>query len=147
MDTRFSDLKQALNISPQLNTDEIINSFSFRTFLRTGEAPTASLLIEAVKIIRKFNANQSRVPAGSPNGGQWIGNSGSTSNAPSFSGDLTDIAGDIQSITSNLDEICEKLYERDIFQCSMVGLASCYNQAMARFAACLRGQPLPPFSY
>jgi hypothetical protein len=42
---------------------------------------------------------------------------------------------------------CDAQYERDIFQCKMVGLPECYAQAMERYKACLAGQPIPPFNY
>jgi hypothetical protein len=42
---------------------------------------------------------------------------------------------------------CEAQYERDIFQCNMVGLPECYAQANERWSACLAGRPIPPFNY
>jgi len=42
---------------------------------------------------------------------------------------------------------CDAQYERDLFQCKMVGLRECYAQAMERYKACLAGQPVPPFNY
>jgi len=42
---------------------------------------------------------------------------------------------------------CEAQYERDLFQCKMVGLPECYAQAMERRAACPAGRPIPPFNY
>jgi hypothetical protein len=42
---------------------------------------------------------------------------------------------------------CDAQYERDLFQCKMVGLPECYAQAMERRAACLAGRPIPPFNY
>ncbi|MES2751982.1 MAG: hypothetical protein V4661_11480 [Pseudomonadota bacterium] len=42
---------------------------------------------------------------------------------------------------------CNFQYKRDLFQCKMVGLATCYAQAMERLSACERGKPIPPFNY
>ncbi|KLK95056.1 hypothetical protein AA309_00220 [Microvirga vignae] len=42
---------------------------------------------------------------------------------------------------------CEEQYDRDIFQCKMVGLRSCYMQAMVRKIACEKGHPIPPLNY
>ena len=42
---------------------------------------------------------------------------------------------------------CLAQYERDLFQCKMVGLPECYAQAAERYAACLAGRPIPPFNY
>ncbi len=83
--------------------------------------------------------NQPRVPAGNPDGGQWTDGGGS-------GGGAQDGASQ-RWIAASLEERCEKQLERDEFQCKMVGLRSCYAQAMQRYAACLRGQPIPPFNY
>ena len=39
---------------------------------------------------------------------------------------------------------CEAQWNRDIFHCKMVGLPSCYAQAMVRLVACEKGEPIPP---
>lgn len=87
-----------------------------------------------------YNADQPRVPAGSPDGGQWASQNGS------LLGDLP-----IGSIASSggraLRNACEAQLERDIFQCRMVGMRSCYDQAYQRYASCLAKQPIPPFNY
>jgi hypothetical protein len=33
------------------------------------------------------------------------------------------------------------------FHCKMIGLASCCRQAAVKYAACLRGDPIPPLNY
>ncbi len=42
---------------------------------------------------------------------------------------------------------CNAQYKRDIFQCKMVGLSTCYAQAMVRLVACQQGNPIPPLHY
>jgi hypothetical protein len=42
---------------------------------------------------------------------------------------------------------CNLQYKSDIFHCKMVGLSTCYAQAMVRLVACERGQPIPPLNY
>ena len=90
--------------------------------------------------VRKYNPGQPRVPAGEPNGGQW---------APAGAG-----AGDggaqlvaSRRVSRSTEMQCDLQYQRDIFQCAMVSLRSCYQQAAARYAACLRGDPIPPLNY
>lgn len=91
--------------------------------------------------LTKFNPDQPRVPAGNPDGGQWGSNSSS-----GVTGDMPIDA--IASIGGRaLKEICEAQFERDIFQCRMVGLQSCYEQAYQRYAACLARAQIPPFNY
>lgn len=89
----------------------------------------------------KFNPDQPRVPAGNSDGGQWAGDSN-----PGAVGEMPIDA--IASIGGRaLKETCEAQFDRDIFQCRMVGLQSCYEQAYQRYAACLARRPLPPFNY
>ncbi len=47
---------------------------------------------------------------------------------------------------SNMAE-CNFQYKRDLLQCKMVGLSTCYAQAMVRLVACERGDPIPPLHY
>ncbi len=89
----------------------------------------------------KFNPEQPRSPAGTSEGGQWVGDAASG------------LAGDIPAaaIASSggflLKERCEAQLDRDIFQCRMVGMRSCYEQAYQRYAACLARRQIPPFNY
>jgi RHS repeat-associated protein len=56
--------------------------------------------------------------------------------------------GDVQLCYSGKDrEEYDEQYERDVFECSMLGLASCYAQAMVRYSACTRGDEIPPLNY
>ena len=89
-----------------------------------------------------FDSNQPRVPAGNPGGGQWTdtGAGRSTGTAAVFSGGMRRISTDLQ-------DRCWSQYMRDVFQCRMVGLASCYQQAALRHANCLAELPIPPLNY
>jgi hypothetical protein len=89
----------------------------------------AETLLQAAKA--NFNPSQPRVPAGEPEGGQWTGTS----------------AGLGRYRLAGLEDICDAQYERDIFQCRLVGSPACYAQAAQRYAACLAGRSLPPFNY
>jgi RHS repeat-associated protein len=48
---------------------------------------------------------------------------------------------------STLEDDCNRQYQADLAVCRALQSSSCYNQAMQRLAACLSGQPLPPFPY
>lgn len=92
----------------------------------------------------KFNRGQPRVPKGNSDGGEWTRVS---SDAPAALEDLPS-ANLVAAMTSRaLRAVCEEQFERDIFQCRMVGLRSCYDQAYQRYAACLARQQIPPFNY
>lgn len=45
------------------------------------------------------------------------------------------------------EEECWEMYETDIQTCRKSKNASCYDQAMQRYAACIAGRPIPPFPY
>lgn len=78
--------------------------------------------IEHLLLCQKFEEDQPRVPAGSPEGGQWLG-----TNDASPSGSIP--VDSIASIGGRaLKKSCEAQLDRDIFQCRMVGLRSCYEQ-------------------
>lgn len=89
----------------------------------------------------KFDPHQPRVPAGQSEGGRWMHSEGS-----GLAGEIP-----IDAIASSgglsLRQSCEAQLDSDIFQCRMVGLRSCYEQAYQRYAACLARRPIPPFNY
>jgi hypothetical protein len=90
----------------------------------------------------KFDPNQPRVPAGNPDGGQWAETgAGSLTNEESLR-----LSG-TRRISSALADLCWNQYERDVFQCRMVGLRACYEQAALRYSNCLVGRPIPPLNY
>jgi len=90
-----------------------------------------------------FNPDQPRVPAGGPDAGQWT--SGEPSVGPGSDGNP--LQSLIAATNRGLRAVCEAQLDRDIFQCRMVGLRSCYEQAYQRYASCLARQPIPPFNY
>lgn len=109
---------------------------------RAGDAMIAALhkigtLIRSIK----FNPDQPRVPAGDPAGGQWLGEGGEAA-----AGDLS-ISAIASSGGSSLARLCQTQFDRDIFQCRMAGLRSCYDQAYHRYAACLARRQIPPLNY
>lgn len=100
---------------------------------------------------RKYDPDQPRVPAGNPDGGQWTngndefdegaGGGGSGDNSEQ----LDQIAA--RRISPALEAQCMRQYDKDIFQCRMVGLRACYAQASLRLANCLAGLPIPPLKW
>src|SRR5581483_6598811 len=80
-----------------------------------------------------FDPNQPRVPAGNPDGGQWTSTGGGEANSGMIDQIVRQEARREDNraprlAASDRQEECEQQYERDIFQCRMVGLASCYAQ-------------------
>lgn len=99
------------------------------------------LQIKREFLLRKYDPNQPRIPAGSAGGGQWTGDESIIS-----SSNENDDAS-VQMATRRSQAFCDAQYARDIFQCKIVKLRSCYVQAMVRLSACERGQQIPPFNY
>jgi hypothetical protein len=111
--------------------------------------PTLQARLEIVKAIRNLlredhvtkasadDAEHPGWPAGSPDGqgGKF---------RPKDNG-ATVLAG--RRISPELLEECEEQYKRDLFQCRMVGLPECYQQALLRRTNCERGLQIPPLNY
>src|SRR5687767_422393 len=98
-----------------------------------------------------FNPNQPRVPAGNPDGGQWTdggGGDGDGAAARQRVSEASTVAerlqefGSARRISTDLQDQCWAQHMRDIFQCRMVGLRACYEQAALRYANCLVGLPI-----
>jgi hypothetical protein len=84
-----------------------------------------------LRLVFKFDPNQPRVPAGQSTGGQWTAVNGIPSGGKWNEGNRAR---------------CEEQYERDVFQCRMVlWNPACEDRAMRRLAACMKGDPIPPF--
>ena len=106
-----------------------------------------------------FDPSQPRIPAGQEGGGRWTWAGGSNwaegsgwaeeatwaREGTAKDNEVVRVAA--RRISPSREAECERLHDRDIFQCNMVGLRSCYQQATARLAACRQGHPLPPFVY
>jgi hypothetical protein len=117
--------------------------------------------VAALKLYRQLKAydpDQPRMPAGSPQGGQWIPSSGGGSgDATQTSETGQDSSSDSLStvrefqiaapISPERERECEVQFQRDIFHCNMVGLPACYDQAYLRYSNCLAGRPIPPLNY
>ncbi|MGL4440442.1 MAG: hypothetical protein ACRCUE_14335 [Bosea sp. (in: a-proteobacteria)] len=119
--------------------------------LRRQNRNAAERFIQALsafqqKLERRFDPDQPRVPAGQTGAGQWTGDNGDDSTeggSNDFIGMLTLAA----TRRRGVEAFCEAQLRRDIFQCKMVGLRSCYAQANLRYANCLVGLPIPPLNY
>lgn len=93
-----------------------------------------------------YDPSQPRIPSGQPGGGRWAGGSdGSTGPKPTGAERRVSMA--VRRISPADEAECDRQFASDKFHCKMVGLSSCHRQAMARYAACLRGDPLPPLNY
>jgi hypothetical protein len=87
----------------------------------------------------KYDPSQPRVPAGSPDGGQW-------ERSDSIAGNqlFTPAA---RRISPAREAECEEMRRRDEIQCRFVGLRACWAQAYLRYGNCLAGLPIPPLNY
>lgn len=104
----------------------------------------------------RYDPNQPRVPAGSPNGGRWTSDGGGGSNGAYRNREVApqaerlkvdDRAGRITLAARRKIDECALQYERDLFHCRLVALRSCYAQAKVRQVACENGYPIPPLNY
>lgn len=123
---------------PSEPIEDLAERLAFSGYVRTGEVPSIRAIAETLDL--KFNSDQPRVPAGSPEGGQWTdgggGSGGGQNYAPLPHG----------PIPALLDE-CWLQLEKDKQICTRLKNTFCHRQAMFRYAACLNGDPIPPFPY
>jgi hypothetical protein len=87
----------------------------------------------------KYDPGQPRVPAGSPEGGQWTSDGEST-----IGGQFPRFAA---RISPAREAQCEQQRLHDEIQCRFVGLRACWTQAYLRYGNCLAGLPIPPLNY
>jgi hypothetical protein len=92
---------------------------------------------------RKFDADQPRVPAGNPDGGQW------TSGAAGMGEFSTSFAAARRRGGS--PAYCMAQYAVDALTCNAAEPASrratCWRQAAERLGNCLAGRPIPPLTF
>jgi hypothetical protein len=90
-----------------------------------------SAAMEINRLLKKYDPNQPRKPAGTSEGGQWASIAGTR-----FAGKWDEgRRGD-----------CTLQYERDMFQCRMMlSNPYCEDQARSRMTACMKGNDIPPF--
>jgi hypothetical protein len=89
----------------------------------------------------KYDPDQPRVPAGNPDGGQWMNAAG---------GQRPDIDGGVNvaaRISRQRELECEAQYKLDSAICRIVRTPLCWEQAMKRRAACISGYQLPPLNF
>ena len=129
------ELKNCLLRHPEDEPADLLQRVSFAAFLKTGQAPTAKEVTDALLLLGKYSPEQPRVPAGNPDGGQWTSGGGSGEGS---AGDWIDTA---------LAETCETQLYLDGLICHRLGSAACWGQAQFRYSACLRGDPIPYFPY
>ena len=93
-----------------------------------------------------------RIPAGNPDGGQWTDDARwaetGVGNTVQHETHRDKLDAQIRvAARFEWNEDCDAQYERDLFQCRMVGLRGCYEQAMVRLIACGKGHTIPPLNY
>lgn len=100
---------------------------------------------------RKYSADQPRVPAGSPAGGQWTSDSGrdasyfaEQTNSNISQNQRLKIAA---KISPEREAECEQMRREDEFKCKALQMRSCYQQAYLRYSNCLAGRPIPPLFF
>lgn len=95
-----------------------------------------------------YDPAQPRLPAGQADGGRWtsVGSSDEAGKLPA-SNKPADLFGRLLAASKRSLAYCKAQFERDLFQCRMVGLSSCYSQAIVRQIACEKGHPIPPLNY
>lgn len=86
---------------------------------------------------RKYDPDQPRAPAGSPEGGRWAGG-GPASDAGQSSPTLA-------SMSKNA--ACEAQWLADLLLCRTWKNRACYNQAMVRLNFCEQGRTPPPLNF
>jgi hypothetical protein len=123
-------------MEPQMDDDEWIEKAQ-EAIEAINDFEIDLALIRLKLALRALNPNEPRVPAGSPEGGQW------TSGRASISGRLVAEGDD----SEERERICEEQYAKDTFHRRMAGLSACHESAAFRYADCLAGQPIRPLSY
>lgn len=88
-----------------------------------------------------FDPDQPRVPAGSPDAGQW------TSGGRTAERETGANRGRLAARSPSVEAACLLQYRQDTFICNTVGLRSCWQQAALRYANCLAGLPIPPLVF
>jgi hypothetical protein len=87
-------------------------------------------------VLRKFDPNQPRVAAGTPEGGQWTSQSDDGGASTVFA-----------ARTPQTEAECELQFKQGSFICRSVRSSLCWAQAMERLGACLSGRQLPPLNF
>ena len=88
-------------------------------------------------LLRKYNPDQPRSPAGRPDGGQWVD---------------WDRAKDSAGLYNEVNRAkCEAQYDSDMFQCSFGASGRsrqvCREQAQSRYTLCMKDLPIPDLIY
>lgn len=99
------------------------------------------LLSHRMHLAYKFHSDQSRDERG-----RWSETGGSADTREESESALTPILAAARR-RRGVEAECKLQYERDLFQCRMVGISQCYHQAMVRFIACEEGRSVPPLNY
>lgn len=114
---------------------------AYRSDLAALRFKLALIRYELLRRKAGFNPDQPRVPDGNPDGGQWTILDNNECVVQSQSSTIA------ARQRRGLQALCDAQYDRDVFQCRMVGLSACYAQAALRYANCLAGLPIPPLNY
>lgn len=105
-------------------------------------------LVRTLRTSLKYDPAQPREPAGSPIGGRWANTESPASEGSGGNGGSLDL---LEISNRPSAAFCWNQLQIDGLFCSAQfpapRRASCYRQAMERYANCLTGKPLPPLNF
>lgn len=104
-------------------------------------------IIRGLLVFKDYDPSQPRVPAGSPDGGRWTGGGSASGRDSGVQPKASETPGRLTAASRRQLSECERQFNQDLFQCRMVGLRTCYAQAIVRQIACEKGHPIPPLNY
>jgi hypothetical protein len=117
----------------------------FRTEAAADRMRTTAKILQ--RTARKYAEDQPRAPAGTREGGQWV-----LWHKPGK--DRRDTNARRRHVAMPYDGpgriVCDEQFDSDMLQCRFAVSrykSACRGQAMARYAACLNDDPIPPFIY
>lgn len=122
------DLLEALSSQPLASTERIIAGTTKRFLVSNRRQPTLEEWKAALATLRASVQKKSASPDTEPDG------------------DADDKVA-TRWTRQALKETCEGQYEQDLQVCRALRYEPCYKQASERYAACLSGNPIPPFPY
>ena len=140
---RWQSRKEILNeYLDSLSPEEMLRTRPYYWALRYGPGGYA----------RKYDPNQPRVPAGNADGGQWTSDQTNLSMRDPSSAVGQPASYQLAAASGKQSPAyCWNQMLIDFLYCGALRprsrVAACRSQAMERYAACLRGNPIPPLPF
>lgn len=122
------DLFMTLSAQPFSSAERVIARTTQRFLANNRRRPTPDEWKAAMVTLRAFLLNKNAGPDREPDGD-------------------ADDKVTTRWTQQALKETCEGQYEQDLQVCRALRYEPCYKQASERYAACLSGNPIPPFPY